>query len=51
MKDAGYNPNEAIKFWQNMMAMDGRKSVPEFLSTHPADQNRIDNIKKIIAKM
>ena len=44
MATAGYNPEEAIPFWQRMAA-ESKNSPPEFLSTHPADQRRIDQIK------
>ncbi|HEY9178472.1 MAG TPA: M48 family metallopeptidase [Flavipsychrobacter sp.] len=44
MAKAGYDPNEAIAFWQRMAAAGGQKP-PEFLSTHPSDQRRINDIR------
>lgn len=49
MHAAGYDLNEAIKFWENMN--DGKNEGIEFLSTHPSSKNRIKNIKKIIKKV
>ena len=42
---AGYDPREAIDFWERMAADSEGGSVPEFLSTHPASQSRIENIR------
>jgi len=47
MAMAGYDPEAAIPFWERMAAMGGEKP-PEFLSTHPSDQNRINKIKASI---
>lgn len=41
---AGYNPREAIPFWQRMAQAGGEKP-PEFLATHPSDENRIARLQ------
>ncbi len=48
MKLAGYNPNYALTFWERMSSASGGKQSPEFLSTHPNDKTRIENIKKFL---
>lgn len=45
MAMAGYNPQEAIPFWQRMEAKGGPQP-PEFLSTHPSAGTRVANLKK-----
>lgn len=43
---AGYNPREAIPFWQRMAALSATgQKPPEFLATHPADENRIAKLQ------
>jgi predicted Zn-dependent protease len=44
MAMAGYDPNAAIGFWQRMSQGAGT-NPPEFLSTHPSDENRMQKIK------
>jgi predicted Zn-dependent protease len=48
MAMAGYDPNEAISFWQRMSAQKSGQAPPEFLSTHPSDTTRIENIRRLI---
>lgn len=44
---AGYDPREAVPFWRRMMAA-GNSQMPEFLSTHPATENRIREIEDFL---
>ena len=45
MAMAGYNPEVAVTFWQKMSA-GSSGSTPEFMSTHPSDATRINEIKQ-----
>jgi predicted Zn-dependent protease len=44
MAMAGYNPEEAIEFWERMESAGGQRP-PEFLSTHPSGQTRISDLR------
>ena len=46
MSMAGYNPQEAPKFWERMSANSGGAAPPEFMSTHPSHSTRISNLNK-----
>ncbi len=50
MIQSGYEPNEMIKVMQILKAAAGPNRVPEFQSTHPDPENRIEKIKESIAK-
>lgn len=43
---AGYNPQEAIALWERMEKASAGQSPPEFISTHPAEARRIEQLKK-----
>ncbi len=49
MAMAGYDPREAVSFWQRM-SQGGGAAVPQFLSTHPSDEKRIKQLQDIIPK-
>lgn len=49
MAKAGYNPGEAVAFWQRMEKQSG-ESPPEFLSTHPSHKTRIKDLKEHMDK-
>ncbi|MGF1638910.1 MAG: M48 family metallopeptidase [Cyclobacteriaceae bacterium] len=44
MAIAGYDPNAAPGFWKRMSEMSGGAKPPEFMSTHPSDQRRINDL-------
>ncbi len=47
MARAGYDPRGAIPFWKRMSEKEGPRP-PEFLSTHPVPETRIENLKNLI---
>lgn len=49
MAISGFDPKESVKLWQNM-AKQGGAAPPEFFSTHPSNQTRINGLTKHLAK-
>jgi len=45
---AGYNPMGAITVWQKMIKATKEKSSPEFLSTHPSGETRIEQLSALM---
>jgi predicted Zn-dependent protease len=45
---AGYNPQEAIAFWQRMAKAGSGNKPPEFLATHPSDEKRIARLQELM---
>ena len=51
MTIAGYNPEEAIPFWTRMASAGSGQKPPEFMSTHPSDAHRIEQIKALMPEV
>lgn len=43
MADAGFDPRESVKLWKNM-ARENKSQPPEWFSTHPSSDTRIDDL-------
>lgn len=51
MARAGYDPAEALSFWQRMAELkerNGQGNIPAFLSTHPSDDQRIAKLREML---
>ena len=48
---AGYDPEAAIRVWQKMSKVSGGGGGPEFLSTHPSNESRIEDLKVYAEKV
>ncbi len=48
MAKAGYNPEAATSFWQRMAALSGGQAPPEFLSTHPESETRVNDLQALM---
>lgn len=45
---AGYDPEEAVNVWVRMKEQSGGNAPPEFLSTHPSNDTRIQNLREYL---
>ena len=50
MAEAGYDPRAMIRVMEVLAKASGGSRQPEFVSTHPAPENRAGRIKQEIAK-
>jgi predicted Zn-dependent protease len=50
MARAGYDPREAVAFWERMTEASRGNQPPEFMSTHPSHGTRIERLKAAIPK-
>ena len=53
MARAGYDPREAVNFWQRFAdykKQKGKATSMEFLSTHPLDERRINALRSYIPR-
>jgi predicted Zn-dependent protease len=49
MAKAGYDPAQALEFWQRMLTKDKKGAKPpEFMSTHPNDANRLKKLQEFL---
>lgn len=46
MARAGFDPHQSIKLWQKMQKASQGNQPAEFLSTHPSDSSRIENLSQ-----
>jgi len=50
MARAGFDPNEAVRLWENM-GRAGGPAPPEFMSTHPSSATRISRLQALVPQM
>jgi predicted Zn-dependent protease len=50
MYEAGYDPDAAVVFWDKMAGLGGERP-PEFLSTHPDPENRMENLRRLAGEL
>ena len=50
MAKAGYDPHEALNFWQRFSKIKGDNGPPEWASTHPADATRMQGLRGYLSR-
>jgi predicted Zn-dependent protease len=50
MARAGYDPNAAVSVWKKMLSTN-QGGTPQFLSTHPSPQTRIQDLQALVPKV
>ncbi len=48
MARAGYNPQAGVSLWQKMEAAKSGSAPPAFLSSHPSDSSRVQQIQSLL---
>lgn len=51
MTFAGYDPDQALVFWQHMERLSRGGELPEILSNHPSDRRRIEQLRRWIPQV
>lgn len=51
MNDAGFDAQQSIELWKNMAKASGGNEPMEFLSTHPSNETRINNLQNELKKL
>lgn len=46
MAEAGFNPAEAVTLWQKMAKLSEGQQPPQWMSTHPANEARIESLRQ-----
>lgn len=50
MAQAGFNPAEAVKLWQKMAELSKGQEPPQWMSTHPANESRIESLESDLSE-
>lgn len=48
---SGHDPRAGISLWQKMLEANKGQKPPEFMSTHPADKNRVQEIQSLLPRV